>query len=225
VLEDALRHGVLPRVVYFAAAGLTERAGRLVEAMAAAGVRREEAEAWQIERAADAQTTQGLLGVFPTPADDLQSLPLEECGRVLVCDGVSDPGNLGTLLRSALAFGFRAVILCGDATDPWAPKVVRSTAGALFGLAIARASASEAVSLLSERGFRLLALAGGGESGCAERLVGDAEHVALAVGAEGLAAAYGRWRIGHAAEVESLNAAVAGSIAMRELYSASTSGG
>lgn len=76
------------------------------------------------------QTPQGLLVVLA-----LKSLPMPDGPDfLLILDGVRDPGNLGTILRSAAAAGVQAVLLPPGSTDPYAPKVVRAAMGAHFRL-------------------------------------------------------------------------------------------
>lgn len=60
------------------------------------------------------------------------------CRRVLLIENVKDAGNLGTLIRSACAFGIEAVVLCGDTVDIYNPKVVRSAVGAMFKVPIVK---------------------------------------------------------------------------------------
>lgn len=85
---------------------------------------------------APSETPQGLLAVAPlrwTPLEEL--LAGEDLGapRALVaCLGVQDPGNLGTIARSARFFGFAGLVVLPGTQDPWSPKVVRSAAGALL---------------------------------------------------------------------------------------------
>jgi TrmH family RNA methyltransferase len=76
---------------------------------------------------------------------------------VLVLAGVNDPGNAGTLLRSAEASGAEAVVFCDDAVDPYNPKCVRGSAGALFRLRVVRSTTSDAaVAALRAHGARSL---------------------------------------------------------------------
>ncbi|HPC11084.1 MAG TPA: RNA methyltransferase, partial [candidate division Zixibacteria bacterium] len=169
---------------------------------------------------------QGIVGVFTIPRID----PAELCARrhrtILVCENVADPGNLGMLLRSALAFGFRLVVTVGTTAEPFAPKVVRSSAGAVFGVRIAAADCDTLARLVASEGITLLAAGRGGTQTLSESLRPDpAARYALAVGseAEGLsdrmrALAACTVRVAHAPEVESLNAAVAGSILMKGIY-------
>lgn len=75
--------------------------------------------------------------------------------KVIFLDGVQDPGNLGALLRSALAFGFDKVYLSKDCVDVYNDKVIRSTQGAMFHLAIERCDLLEAAQQLKEEGFEI----------------------------------------------------------------------
>ncbi|MGH2841359.1 MAG: TrmH family RNA methyltransferase [Solirubrobacteraceae bacterium] len=127
--------------------------------------------------------------------------------------GVGDPGNVGTILRSALAFGASSVVLGPGCADPFGPKAVRASMGAIFALPVARAGGIEDVP-----GERVALVAGAGEA-----LAGPAEgDVAIVVGAEreGLPAeVVGACdRIAHIPIAsESLNAAMAASVALYEL--------
>lgn len=84
----------------------------------------------------------------------------EDDSFVILLDGVSDPGNLGAILRSAEAFGVDAVYLSDDAADLYNPKTVRACMGAGFRARVCRVpSLSEEMRVLQERGFRILATA------------------------------------------------------------------
>ncbi len=63
---------------------------------------------------------------------DVPLASLRDGGRVLICAGVQDPGNLGTVLRSVVAAGWGGMICAGGCVDPYNPKVVRASAGAIF---------------------------------------------------------------------------------------------
>jgi RNA methyltransferase, TrmH family len=77
----------------------------------------------------DTVTSQGIVAAFETPPKiSLQSLSLTDKDAILVADNISDPGNMGTLIRSAYGFGINAVITIGGC-DVWSPKVVRSSMG------------------------------------------------------------------------------------------------
>lgn len=84
----------------------------------------------------DAVTSQGIAAVARMPAGTLRDVPAAE--PILVCVGVGDPGNAGTLLRSAEAAGFAAVLFTAGSVDPYAPKCVRSSAGSVFRMVVNR---------------------------------------------------------------------------------------
>jgi TrmH family RNA methyltransferase len=86
----------------------------------------------------DTVTPQGVAAILPQPTP----LPLPSVqsmgqgGVVLVLDGVQDPGNVGTLIRSAAATGCRGVVCVGGGADPWGPKALRAAMGATFRLPV-----------------------------------------------------------------------------------------
>ena len=84
--------------------------------------------------AADTQTPQGIVFLCKMGSSALPDrLPGQ---RFLVLDGLQDPGNVGTIWRSADAFGADGIILCNGCADPWGPKTVRATMGAVFRLPV-----------------------------------------------------------------------------------------
>ena len=140
---------------------------------------------------------------------------LAEQKPVLLLDGVQDPGNLGTILRSADAFALGGVVLCEGCADPFSPKVVRATMGAIFRLPCPRLPLLEAVSLLRQNGLRIYAV-----PICDSAM----KNAAVIVGSEGagvtqaaLDAADGSVIIPMAGRAESLNAGVAASILIYEM--------
>ncbi|MGQ9886900.1 MAG: TrmH family RNA methyltransferase [Aggregatilineales bacterium] len=81
----------------------------------------------------DTQQPQGIVGVFPAPRLPLPALPQ----RALLLDALRDPGNLGTILRTAAAAGVDAVLLAPGCVDPFNPKVLRAGMGAHFRVPVA----------------------------------------------------------------------------------------
>jgi len=136
----------------------------------------------------------------------------------LVLVGVGDPGNAGTLLRSAEAAGAGAVLFCDGSVDPYGPKCVRSSAGSLFRLAVTRAADSdEALAALAAQGFTTVATRARGA--LAYDHVDLAGPVALVLGneAHGLpeavaAAVDSSVTIPMAGRTESLNVGMAGTV-------------
>jgi RNA methyltransferase, TrmH family len=82
-----------------------------------------------MEQLSDCCTSQGLLGVVEHTPVPLQIDP--EQGSYLLLDGLTDPGNMGTLIRSSVAFGFDGIFLRGDCVELYNPKTVRAAMGAL----------------------------------------------------------------------------------------------
>ncbi|HEX2275361.1 MAG TPA: RNA methyltransferase [Acidimicrobiales bacterium] len=144
VVATALDAGVALEAVYVAP-GFE---GPVLDRARAAGVEVAMLAPGVIERAADAVTPQGVLAV--APAVDVTLDALRACTLVVVCSGVADPGNLGTVLRSAEAAGAGAVICCDGTVDVSSPKCVRASAGALFHLKVVAGGA--AVEVLEEVG-------------------------------------------------------------------------
>jgi RNA methyltransferase, TrmH family len=185
------------------------------------GVRHTRVDDRVMARVSDAVTPQGVVAVVRTP--DLER-PVPAQGAVLVLDRVSDPGNVGTLIRTAAALG--ATVLSIGGADPFGPKAVRASAGACYRTSIHRSGdLSAAVEALHASGRRLLGLAADGQrtvGELAEELAGA--DFALVVGSE--PAGIGTddrsnldvmVRIPMRAGVESLNVAAAGAIALHTL--------
>ena len=106
---------------------------------------------------ADTQSPQGI--VFICKGKSL-TVPDRLAGRrYLLLDGVQDPGNVGTIWRTADAFGADGLILCGGCADPWSPKTVRATMGAVFRLPVYECSLEEAAGRLAQAGVPLYAAA------------------------------------------------------------------
>jgi len=111
---------------------LNERGRSLVERLSSHGIEVEEVSENLMKSLSDTETPQGLLAVLEISSQPISSL----LNFVLIPDQIRDPGNLGTLLRTADAAGVQAVLLPPETTDAFAPKVVRSGMGAHFRLPI-----------------------------------------------------------------------------------------
>ena len=84
----------------------------------------------ELQRVSLLQHPQGVLALFRLP-DDENGAPVDEDGLTLALDGVQDPGNMGTIIRTADWFGIRRVVCSRDSADAYAPKVVQATMGSL----------------------------------------------------------------------------------------------
>ena len=110
------------------------RAAAVVEALRARDITVLEVERRDFESAAETDTPQGILAIAGIPHAELDALPVDATKRLrlLVLDGIQDPGNAGTILRTAAAFGATATIALPGTVDLWNAKVVRSAMGAHF---------------------------------------------------------------------------------------------
>ena len=113
----------------------------------------EEISSSTMEKISDTQTPQGILLVVRQKLSTLEEVATKKI--IVVLDGVQDPGNVGTILRTAAAFDCGAILLDGSA-EIFNPKVVRSSMGAIFYLPIALASRADFLSL---RGVEVVAAA------------------------------------------------------------------
>ena len=157
LLSVALTAGAEVEAVYVAPEGATSPSVVEVTARVVAdGGRVFDLAPGVMERVASTVTPQPLLAVVsyrPAPWSRLDGTSL-----VVVCVDVRDPGNLGTVIRTADAAGVDAVVCCAGTVDPTNPKTVRSTAGSLFHVpVVAGGTATEAVAELAARGFTTVA--------------------------------------------------------------------
>ncbi|MBI4540611.1 MAG: RNA methyltransferase [Gemmatimonadetes bacterium] len=220
--EEALEAGLgIEFALCSAALEETARGRSLAARLSAAAVAMERVEDGELARFADSETPQGILLVCEQLRRSLADIPLSPAAMLLVCDGVQDPGNLGTLVRSAVAFGAAGVVALEGTVDAWNPKAVRASAGAAFRVPIVVERWEALYRWLAERGIELLVADAAGEDAASLRRRGA---VALVVGNEGAgvrpeikAASALRIAVPMRGSVESLNVAAAGSILLYEL--------
>jgi TrmH family RNA methyltransferase len=187
--------------------------GEPLRALERARVPVHEVAAAAFAKVAATETAQGIAAAVREPRAEVERV-LGAPGEapLAVLDRIQDPGNLGTMLRTAAALGFRGAILLPGTADPFAPKTVRASAGTVLRFPVLEAEdPAAALAGVKAAGFEVLAAAEGGRPPAPER-----GRVALVVGNEGqgiapgvLAAADRRVWIPIAAGVESLNAAAA----------------
>jgi TrmH family RNA methyltransferase len=183
-----------------------------------AGVRTEEVSDQELERASDTENHQGIALVVREEVMAFPPAAETHFERVLLLDGIQDPGNAGTLIRAGRAFGLSRVIALEGTVDLLNPKVVRASAGALACLPVHRRPWNETRAWLDEGGISLLVGRAGGRD---VRTLSPPPAWALAVGNEGAGV---RSEIQEAASevvgipmvsgTDSLNAGVAGAILM-----------
>lgn len=210
MLAEALSAGRVPEELYGIEAALAALEPRDPRLMGRVYAIPEKAMA----RLSDLETPPGLLAVYPTRFEPLATV-LAGGEAALVLAGVADPGNAGTLLRSAEIFGIGTAIFTGDAVEAYNPKVVRATMGAIFRVRLVTCDAAELPAVAETFDYRLVAAARDGEPLPGYRFP---ERTLLAIGNErhGVSGALPRVdatvTIPHAGPGESLNASVAGGI-------------
>ncbi len=153
----------------------------LLERIEARGIPVHELREGVLEKVGSTRTPQPVLAVAPMRPGALAALP--PTGDVLVAVGVADPGNLGTMIRSAEAAGVAGVVVADDSVDPYNPKVVRASAGAVLGVPIVEAAdAAGAVDELRASGRRSVGTAA--RDGSTVEALDPAASYALVVGNE-----------------------------------------
>ena len=196
---------------------LTERGKSQVESLKSKGVDVEEISADLMKSISETETPQGILAVLQF-SNPLISTPLD---FVLIPDQIRDPGNLGTLLRSAAATGVQAVLSPPETTDAFAPKVLRAGMGAHFRVPIREMGWEEIHQVCKLAGLQVLLADMDGKS-CWE--IDLSKPLAIIIGGEAEGASEQARKIANqqisipmAGNVESLNAGAAGSVLMFEV--------
>lgn len=216
LLEEAVRSGPVPEMVF-----VSERTAvpvwvprevprlRLAEAVFASAV--------------ETRSPRGVAALVAPPRFAIADMLRAEAPLVVIAAGLQDPGNLGTLIRSAEAFGASGVLLTPGTVSAWNGKAMRASAGSVFRVPVVGCGIGE-VRALRERGVALLAAVGSGAGPAGA--IGEVDltrstalmvgHEGSGLGAEWLALAETRVTIPCPGPVESLNAAVAGSVMLYE---------
>lgn len=222
-VREALAGGTAPRELFGTADALA-RYPELVERARAAGVPVSELTPRAAAALSETATPQGLVAVCRTLDVPLGAALAGRPALVAVLADVRDPGNAGTVLRSADAAGADAVVLAGGSVDPYNGKTVRASAGSLFHLPVVRgAELPAALAAARAAGLLVLAADGAGEADLDE--LADAGQLTAPTAwlfgneAWGLPAAVGaladrRVRIPISARAESLNLAAAAAVCL-----------
>ncbi len=138
LLHMALDAGLRPLEVFFCRALFTgPEAPALMERFRCVGAALQPVSVNVMQALSDRDTPQGIVAAFALYDTPLGSLTLSSSDLVVVLDRLQDPGNLGTLLRTADAVGAAAVVIVAPAADPFDPRTVRASMGSLFNLPVA----------------------------------------------------------------------------------------
>ncbi|WP_263385263.1 TrmH family RNA methyltransferase [Granulicella arctica] len=173
----------------------------------------------------ETQSPRGLAALIVPPVREFSEVLGDGSAKalVLIACGLQDPGNLGTLVRSAEAFGATGVLTAPGTVNAWNQKALRASVGSIFRVAVAGATLDE-IAGLRARGVRLLAAVGAEEHGVVAAQDTDFTgacavmigHEGQGLGPEWMEIADAQVMIPCPGKVESLNAAVAGSLLLYE---------
>ena len=218
LIREAIRSGITLHTIF-----LSERAGtpswlpRNIETLYLADA--------IFASAVDTQSPQGIAALVEPPQWQLESVLNKSSAHsplLLIAAGLQDPGNLGTLIRSAEAFAATVVLTTPGTVSPWNQKALRASAGSVFRVPVISIATNDLTSLKS-RGIRLLAAVAPEANSSPTSLPDLTQPTALMIGNEGngltadlLALADARISIPTPGPVESLNAAIAGSLLLYE---------
>jgi len=218
--EEVARAKVVPEEVLFSS-DLSPRGRELVDIFGSAGSAVEEVDGRILHSLSDTDTPQGILALVPQPAATLPP----DWDLLLVLDQIRDPGNLGTMLRSAIASAVQCVILTPGSVDVYSPKVVRAAMGAHFRLPLMTLDWPDISAVCKQKRNKpavLLIADSSRGSPCWQTDL--RQPVALVIGSEAdgpqpaaFAAADGLLHIPMPGTAESLNAAMAASILLYEV--------
>jgi TrmH family RNA methyltransferase len=217
--EEALHAGWEAQLVLFTDA-LDKRGKAVVDGFSTQGVPFEQVSEIVMKAVSETETPQGLLVVLTQ-----QTLPVPQLPDfLLILDGVHDPGNLGTVLRTAAATGVQAALLAPGCADAWSPKVLRAGMGAHFRLPVHNLSWQDIRHMLKQSMLGLRIYLADSSGGIAYTEVDFSTPLALIVGGEAAGAgteaeslADEKVHIPMPGGSESLNAAVAASILLFEV--------
>ncbi len=217
MLAEALRSGVEIATVFFRS-GDGELLGRIG---LAATVDVIELPAEIFASTVTTESPQGIAALVSPKVFSLEDIVRGDSPLIVITAGLQDPGNLGTLIRSAEAFGATGVITLTGTVSQWNAKAMRASSGSVFRLPVVAADEDEVFRLLRSLGIRTFAAVA--EQGFSAADTDLARPVALLIGNEGRGLSSGllkksdeRITIPCPGPVESLNAAIAGSILLYE---------
>jgi RNA methyltransferase, TrmH family len=221
LVEDALAWGIRIEWAVFAAELLTDKGTRLLSALEEAGVPVYETSPELLQEASGVETSQGIICAAAMPSYSLEDV-FKSSARLLILDRVQDPGNMGTLFRTALAGGVTGIICAKETVDPWNPKVLRASMGAVLKAPFLKDLEDEEVCALLEKfELPLYCCHPRGKASCFDIEFSNAHALVISNESRGLSPHFLKnchqlVRVPLEGPVESLNAAVAGAIVIYE---------
>jgi len=217
LVEEGLHSGWQANLVLYSNR-LSSRGREVINCFERSGAEVYEVDAGILDNISDTDTPQGILAIYRQP-----EMSLPDClDFILIADNLRDPGNLGTLLRSAAAAGVQAVFISPGCADVFAPKVLRAGMGAHFRMPVFTLNWEDIRSICQDKGLRILLADVTGGTACWQMNL--RQPTAIMVGNEAEGASLEARDIAHdlihipmPGKSESLNASVAASILLFEI--------
>ncbi len=221
ILEEAIRSGLRIKAVFFGESA-RQRAERLLPQIGS------HTETLLLpdevfRSAVPSETPQGVAALVKPKSSKLDDLLASGEPFILGAAGIQDPGNLGTMIRSAEAFDAAGILALENTVAPVNPKVIRASAGSVFRLPVVKGSLAVSIPLLKARGIRIAATSS--HKGTPLPEVDLRKGICVFIGSEGhgvprelLANCDETIAIPHSSKVESLNAGIAASLILYEAH-------
>jgi TrmH family RNA methyltransferase len=215
MLAEAIRSGVRPDTVF-----LRQGSEDVLERLELRGIPIVMLSRDVFSSAVDTASPQGVAATIAIPQIERRH-DGQGKGGSLVLESIQDPGNIGTMLRAAEAFGANEVLLTGDTVNPWSPKAVRASAGSVFRMPVRRVSLAEIANWAERRQIHVCAAVAQSRGAVACMDADLSRPCAFMIGNEGAglsdaALAIANERIHIPCITESLNAAAAAAALLYE---------
>ncbi len=224
LIDSALQNGADLQTVYVCPELLTDQRGQeLLREIRDRDIAVLELSPRAFSSMTDTQHPQGIAATAPAQYHSLQSLSKPGPAVYLWLYEIREPGNLGTIFRTAAAFDVAGIVLLGNCADVYNPKAIRASSGAIFAVPAAQATWDEAMTWADQGDIHTVAAALCAETSCHE--AGYPDRLAAVIGSEAhglpehvLTSAQLQVKIPVSDKVESLNAGVATGILLYEIY-------
>lgn len=151
LISEAVRSGIRPETVF-----VRKGSDAVLESLGVSGVPTVVLSRDVFESAVNTTSPQGVAALIAIP-QIVKRPDWHDRGMTLMLEAIQDPGNVGTMLRAAEAFGVSQVMVTGETANAWSPKAVRASAGSVFRVPVMRMELEEIAAWARERGVRVYA--------------------------------------------------------------------
>ena len=156
ILSDAVKKGYVPAEILISASFSKNKKNKsFIDKLRKLEVKTLVAGDQDLEQISSLKNSQGILGVLEKPEKE-RSFTSSGAEIIVLCDGVQDPGNMGSIIRTAIAFGVDTILVTGENADIYSPKVVRASSGAVLDAFLYKCTLEE-IDELRDIGFKIFA--------------------------------------------------------------------